>query len=537
MDPLTSDHCELARLAPSSGQPSAAATIVTDVLIVGSGAAGLSAAIEAAAHGASVVVVEKNPAVGGSTAWAIGSISAAGTDLQKKKGIRDEIEDFRADMDKFKSPLTTSDHPQLRDILARELGGNVNWLARLGVGFAGPFPEPPHGIERMHNILPAARLCVEALRRAAVRGGVNILTSARVTELLRSGGRVMGAMISRESGGVEEVHARRAVILATGDYSANKELKRLVLPTERAEVDGVNPTATGDGHLLGLSVGGHLVNMDAVHGMSLRFVAPTWKTVLDYVPNSPVISKVMEHLVRWLPAALIRPVARSALTAFMAPELSLYKHGAILVNGAGERFVNELEFVGCAVAGQGKAHLIFDRRVAQLFEGPPHAISTAPGVAWAYLDDYAKSRPDLLTKADSIVELASKLGLPSSKLESTVAHFNQTSALGKPDHFARISTGMTLVEPPFYALGPVVSRQVVTEGGLMIDQNCGVLTTQGEPIRGLYGAGAVAQAGMTLAGHGLHIGWAVTSGRIAGRQAAQENFYPSKETAHVQVTH
>ncbi len=96
---------------------------------------------------------------------------------------------------------------------------------------------------------------------------------------------------------------------------------------------------------------------------------------------------------------------------------------------------------------------------------------------------------------------------------------------------------MTLVEPPFYALGPVVSRQVVTEGGLMIDQNCGVLTTQGEPIGGLYGAGAVAQAGMTLAGHGLHIGWAVTSGRIAGRQAAQENFYPSKETAHVQVTH
>jgi succinate dehydrogenase/fumarate reductase flavoprotein subunit len=117
---------------------------VVDVVVVGGGAAGLAAAIEARAAGASVVLLEKNAALGGSTAWSIGSVTASQTPHQRQRGIVDSPADHWADMPGFAGALGERDNPALRRILCDEMPATFQWLLDSGVRFMGPTPEPPH---------------------------------------------------------------------------------------------------------------------------------------------------------------------------------------------------------------------------------------------------------------------------------------------------------------------------------------------------------------------------------------------------------
>lgn len=155
--------------------------------------------------------------------------------------------------------------------------------------------------------------------------------------------------------------------------------------------------------------------------------------------------------------------------------------------------------------------MLFDRRIAERFSRWPHFVSTAPGAGYAYVPDYRRHRSDLWHAADSIDELGRGLGLPQDALRETVADYNR--------NVARDERG-TFDEPPFCALGPLNTVLVFTDGGLAVDESLRVLGQNDQPIRGLYAAGSVGQGGMLLDGHGHHIGWAFTSGRIAGRQAS-----------------
>ncbi|MBN9426742.1 MAG: FAD-binding protein, partial [Burkholderiales bacterium] len=116
---------------------------------------------------------------------------------------------------------------------------------------------------------------------------------------------------------------------------------------------------------------------------------------------------------------------------------------------------------------------------------------------------------DLWHSAASIAELASQLGMPQA-LAATVADFNDSDAQHRAGR---------LEKPPFVALGPLQAVLVFTDGGLQIDTCMRVLGSAAQPIPGLYAVGAVGQGGMLLDGHGHHIGWAFTSGRLAGRHA------------------
>ncbi|MFI5388038.1 MAG: FAD-dependent oxidoreductase, partial [Fimbriimonadales bacterium] len=129
-----------------------------DVVVVGGGGAGLAAAIEARKAGRSVVLLEKNPELGGSTSWSIGSITATGTPHQIRRGIRDRPEDHWEDMPLFAdAALAGRDNDGLRRILCEEVPDAFRWLMMLGVRFYGPMPEPPHRLPRMHNVLPNSR--------------------------------------------------------------------------------------------------------------------------------------------------------------------------------------------------------------------------------------------------------------------------------------------------------------------------------------------------------------------------------------------
>ena len=151
-----------------------------------------------------------------------------------------------------------------------------------------------------------------------------------------------------------------------------------------------------------------------------------------------------------------------------------------------------------------------DGAIAAKFEAWPHFISTAPGIAYAYLSDYRRGRRDIFHSKPTLAGLARQLGMEEEALA-----------------LAAVGLGAA----PFIALGPVKSYIIFTDGGLAVNERLQVLGPQDWPIAGLYAAGAAGQGGLLLKGHGHHLGWAFTSGRIAGRNAALETITAAEPDA------
>ena len=255
------------------------AETICDVVVVGGGGSGLAAAIEARATGRSVVLIEKNPALGGSTAWSIGSVTATGTPHQARAGIEDTTESHWRDMAGFNGDLDPRDNVELRRVLADEMPDTFRWLLKHGVRFFGPMPEPPHTKPRMHNVLPNSRSFVTHLSKAALRAGVTIQCGQRATALISEKGRVV-AVDCESTDAPRRFRARLGIVLAAGDFTSDPELKAQFMGPQEAKIDGVNVTATGDGQKLALPLGARIINGDLALGPELRFVPPQKRNIL-----------------------------------------------------------------------------------------------------------------------------------------------------------------------------------------------------------------------------------------------------------------
>lgn len=470
-------------------------------MVVGGGGAGLAAAIEARAAGASVVLLEKNDQLGGSTAWSIGSISATGTPHQKRRGIADNPADHWADMPGFAGELAARDNDALRRILCDEVPAAFNWLLESGISFMGPMPEPPHRQPRMHNVLPNARAYIYHLERRARRAGVVVHTNMQVTGIVQQAGRVTGVQTNHG----KPYSARGGVVLAAGDFTNSPELKARFMGPQEAKVEGVNLAATGDGQRMAEALGARILNGDLALGPELRFIAPAKETLVRRLPPWRALALFMEWALEHLPAAILRPFMMRFLTTALAPSPALFAAGALLVNRHGERFGDELDRPAWRVPDQpGKvAYILLDQALASRFSAWPDFVSTAPGIAYAYIPDYRRNRPDVYTEGPTLAALAQRLGMPPAALDA--------SAAGR------------LIKAPFIALGPVRSVFVHAEGGLAVDAQHRVLGAGDQPIAGLYAAGSTGQGGLLLKGHGHHLAWAFVSGRRAGRFAAMSS--------------
>jgi succinate dehydrogenase/fumarate reductase flavoprotein subunit len=475
-----------------------------DVVVIGGGGAGLAAAIEARTAGCETVLLEKNAKLGGSTAWSVGSITSTGTPHQLRAGIADRPQDHFEDMPLFAGELAGRDNDELRRILCEEVPDAFRWLSSLGVRFFGPMPEPPHRQPRMHNVLPNSLSYIYHLERHARRIGVAIVSEARVVELLTEAGAVTGAACSDG----RRFLARCGVVLAAGDFTNDPELKARYMGPQQAKVEGVNATATGDGQKLALPLGARIVNGELALGPELRFIPPARTTLVRRLPPWPALARTMEWAMGHVPPALLRPFIMSFLTTALAPSPRLFEAGAILVNRDGRRFCDELGAPALALPDQpGRiGFILLDGALARQFSAWPHFVSTAPGVAYAYVPDYRRNRPDVFTEAATVGDLARRLGMDAGALDD---------ALGSG------ATRAVLREPPLVALGPVRSVFVHNEGGLAVDREHRVLGAHDRPIPGLYAAGATGQGGLLLKGHGHHLAWAFVSGRRAGKLAAR----------------
>ena len=483
-----------------------------DVVVVGGGGAGLAAASEAARLGRSVVLLEKNPGLGGSTAWSVGSISITNSPHQLERGIRDTPQEHFEDLGLLAGPHAPRDNLQLRRILADNTNDVFAWLRGLGLEFAGPMIEPPHRYPRMHLVLPNSRAFPHYLGRHCRRLGVDIRLATCVERLLVAGGRVKGVQATAVTGSKVEFLARGGVVLAAGDYSAGGDLKARFAGEDVAALDAVNVTATGDGHRMALDIGAVVVNGDIVRGPIMRFVPPSHDRWILKLPPWRWVTRAMRVAMEHLPQTLLRPFAMSFLTTALGPSAGLFKNGAILVNRGGERFTDELAAPARAVPRQPDkvAYIVFDGKLAQRFTQWPYYVSTAPGIAYAYLADYRRNRADIYHESSTVEGLARSMGVPLGALARTFGDYNGAGRETRP----------ALDAAPFYALGPVKSYVVFTDGGLKVTERLEVTREDGAVIPGLFAAGSTGQGGLLLEGHGHHLGWAFISGRIAGRNAA-----------------
>lgn len=440
----------------------------TDIVIVGAGGAGLSAAVEAHNQGAKVILLEKMAFVGGNTLRATGGVNAAGTDAQKAKGIQDSPQLHYEDTMKGGRNIN---NPELVKTLTDNANESIKFLKDNGLDLVEVVRAGGASADRSHRAEggPASgNLIVMNLHNKVKEMGIDVRVNTSVAKLLQNEkGEIIGVAVVPKKGEEYVIHAKK-VILTTGGFGANFEMigqhdpKLVNFKTTNA------PGTQGEGMKMAEAVGAKLVDMQYIQ------IHPTT------VPGTDI---------------LITEGMRGA--------------GAILVNEQGKRFVDELktrDVVSQNILQQPGAHayLIFNKNL--------HIKKTVEKYA---SEKYTKS-------AETLAQLAVELKMEPEQLEQTLATYNAAVANKKDEEFGRESMAVALDQGPYYAIevAPGIHH---TMGGVAINKHAQVLNADGQIIPNLFAAGEVAggvHGANRLGGNALMD--IVTFGRISATQAVKE---------------
>ena len=449
----------------------------TDLLVVGGGAAGFAAALEAAERGAEVLVLEKLSETGGSSAMSGGCLAFAGTDMQREQGIEDSAALLASDLKQLGGGA--ADDTLITAYADHQLE-TYEWLKAHGQVFA-PGLEASSGqsVPRVHTVDPADLVRLLAARWRAT-GKVTLLTGTAARRLRRdaTSGRVTGLLAEGPDGALD-ITARRGVILASGGFSRNPELLAQFAPTcEHAVFVGGEGNA-GDGLRMAWALGADLRDMAQIKGTFGKH--PT-----DELNNHSC--------------------------------LCVYK-GAIAVNQEGRRFVDES--LSYKLLGEACLRQPFGTGF-QILDAP---IMASGDNEVRILDFERRLEEGLFIEADTLEDLARQIEVPEATLLKTVADYNHFVDAGEDPEFGRRHMvhnhgALRRIEtPPFYAY-PSTAAVYGTYCGLRVDRQMHVIDVFGERIDGLLAAGEVVggfhgNAYMT----GSALGKALIFGRIAARAA------------------
>ena len=444
------------------------------VAIVGSGAAGLVAALSLSDEGISPLVLERDKVPRGSTGLSSGMIPACRTNIQAQKGIEDSIELLTSDIvSKAKGQVNL----ELVDAICRTSGPTIDWLVEthaIELTLVEGFIYPGHSRLRMHA--PPSRQGIDLignLTLAAEKAEIDILTEAQVKSLYRDDNIITGLEIERPDGSKEKVGCD-ALILACNGFGGNQEMVKQYIPDMAKAIYFGHPGNRGDAINWGKILDAQMQNLGSFQGHG---------------------SVAHPHgiLITW----------------------ALMTEGGIQVNSDGKRFTNEHEgyseqAVRVLAQKHSSAWNIYDHRLHEL------------GLEF---EEYREANKlGAVKTASTVKELAEILGISGEGLASTIKECEELSIGKQKDVLQRDFTSKPPLSPPYYSI-QVTGALFHTQGGLTVNRHAQVLKQNSEPFPNLLASGGAA-AGISgpadwgyLSGNGLLS--AVTLGRIAGQTSAR----------------
>ncbi|WP_277040889.1 FAD-dependent oxidoreductase [Turicimonas muris] len=439
-----------------------------DVIVVGSGVAGLSAACAALQNGAhNVLILEKSPIVGGHSILSTGYVAGIDRKRQEKQGIVDSPELMLQNMLEIGG---NKNDVSLAKIVCYQSESTINWLEELGIKWDDRIFQTVAGLHpRSHitGLVRAGHDYVMTLLQYALKHGAKLNLRTRVLDLIEMDGKVIGVNIQNPSGSVSKLFSR-TVILATGGFTANVSLRMKYdsrlgpeFPTTANPFGKNFDGATGDGLIMAQKIG--------------------------------AATKDVEYL---------------QLIPFWGGRLLDYVGGDIYVNIIGKRFVNE------AASWKEVSDAILLQPQREIW-----AITDAQSQKGASLG--IKLINKVIKKANSIEEMASEMKISPQTLRQTIDFYNQNAKKGKDPIFGKNIFTQTIDRPPYY-FGKEKLGVHFCCGGIKFNQLAEVVKTDGDIIPGLYVCG---EASGGPHGHdrlgGVALMSAFVFGKIAGIQASK----------------
>ncbi len=447
------------------------------VVVVGAGAAGMTAALAARDGGAEVLLLERDHTPRGSTAMSQGNIAAAGTKSQTAAGVDDSGDRFADDIIKLTRGETDA---ELARVFANASGRTVDWLTEThNIPLAVDMDwgaKLGHSRSRIHATpRKTGTELVSCLLNACEAASVDLITDAHVVDVYADDdGTVRGVRFERPDGSDEQVGCG-ALILTTCGFGANREMIREFIPDMADAIYHGHEGNEGDGIQWGMDLGAATADMTAFQGLGA--LAEPARVLIHYI---------------------------------------VILDGGIVVNINGERFTDEstdISGMGRKVTAQPEHYVwfIFDQKRQDF--------------VMKYEEHKEAMEVGAVRKAETTEELAQITKMPLETLEKTLADVvAMQNGTGKDNHGRDFASETPLQGPPWYVVKSV-GALFHTQGGLVIDGNAQVQRTDGTPLPNLFAAGGTARSTSGPSDWGYipaaGLFTATTQGRLAGEAAAR----------------
>lgn len=457
--------------AKGSGTP-AGNTVECDVLVVGAGGAGATAAAFAAQQGAHVILIEKGDIQAGSSALALGTFYGAGTQLQKAAGINDTPDGL---LDYFLSSNGDKLAYNIQQFAAQNYGQTIDWLVN---DMKVPFKDKvslkgKDTVARGHNCANTANDALSAVTQMGIDDGVDLRFGVKAERLvIDDGGAVIGVVTSDDSGATTTYVAKKT-IMATGGFCRNDDMIATYMPDYVGVYTEVGAGCTGEGLQMGLDAGARYIGHGGTNGIL-------------YCGVQTGQSKLIASNVLWL-------------------------------DKDGKRFTSEA----------GQTHDIY-YQVAH-FDGQ-HFYAVYDQAARDALDEKLAEKfqqgldEGLFAQGETVAAAAEALGLPGDAFQASLDEYNAMCEAGVDDQFdKKAELLIPLTTGPYYVLTMGVCTHG-TFGGYEVNADMQVLKENGLVMPNLYAAGEVSCGTFIYDDYpagGCGLNWAYTSGRFAGTNAGK----------------